>query len=154
MFIPQKWLRLQFTRHIRRGFSQNAEVNPSLTELVRLRAESTEEFPVSVMAKTGVRYWLTDRRIIAEDGDNLRTLFRYEEVSQVHWMFKDWLQRAFKATNPQDEITRIKSVHFDRLEVELKSTGEMVVLEELDQSYLPVYEFLSLLWRLNVPRTP
>jgi hypothetical protein len=97
---------------------------------------------------------LSDRRLLFESQSCTSELFRYEDVKQVHWMFKDGLRIAMRTADPQQEISRMKSVHFDRLEVELKGKDRAVVLEGLDQAYLPILEFLKLVNRIERPTHP
>jgi hypothetical protein len=72
-------------------------------------------------------------------------------LRRVHWMFRDFdyrFRRAFKSPNPQEEITRMKAAHYDRLELEL-SNGELV-LEHLGPAYRLVLEFLCFVIRTSV----
>ena len=145
---PQKYLDVQFNTSIKKGFCKNAVLEPSPSAATAAVAEDAEQFIVMIIAKSGSRYWLTDRRILAEHENEISTLFLYGAVDRVHWMFKDWMQRAI-ATGDSAQIGRLKSEHFDRLEVELKNDYPNVVLEGLDQSYHPLLSFLQFLSRHN-----
>ena len=139
---PARWLRVQFIKARRKGYVNNAELDPPVTDNVRNCAEAGEDFIVKVVAKTGARYWLTDRRLLLEHVHEVYTLFRYEEVCEAHWIEKDCLRRAFDTPDPQRTISEMKSEYFDRIEVELSARNRPVVLEGLDQAYSPVLGFL------------
>jgi hypothetical protein len=129
---------------VKKGYCKNAELGPLITASVRETIQPGEEVIVKIIAKTGDRYWLTDRRILMENQNAITTLFRYEAISHVHWMFKDLTERVKAAvrTGDPEQISRMKSEHFDRLEVEFKNRDPIVVLEGLDQAYSPLLSSL------------
>jgi hypothetical protein len=62
-------------------------------------------------------------------------LLCYDAVRKAHWMFNDLFTDPAKALN----APQVKRDHFDRVEIELPD--RLVVLEGLDQAYLPVLKF-------------
>jgi len=142
---PQRHLRLQFWKHVTKAYCKNAELDPLITAFVRETVEEGEEVIVKIFAKTGDRYWVTDRRILGDNEKTITTLFRYEAISHVHWMFKDLWERVKQAGRDEGSsaISRMKSEHFDRLEVEFKNGDPIVVLEGLDQAYSPLLSSLG-----------
>jgi hypothetical protein len=149
---PEKWLQIQFKKKLRRGFSDNAELSPPVDVQVIGSAEAGETFLVRIVATNSEKsYWLTDRRMLVQSEGSVAALFRYGDLRRVHWMFRDFdyrFRRAFKSPNPQEEITRMKAAHYDRLELEL-SNGELV-LEHLGPAYRLVLEFLCFVIRTSV----
>ena len=141
---PQRYLRLQFWKHVKKGYCKNAELDPLITASVQETIQQGEEVIVKIVSKTGNCYWLTDRRILMENKTAITTLFRYVAVSHVHWMFKDLtepLNRVVMGDSAQ--FSRMKSEHFDRLEVEFKNGDSILVLEGLDQAYSPLLSSLG-----------
>ena len=150
---PERFLELQFKKGIRKGYLTNAELAPQRTDALRPYLSSEERCIVVVQDKQKRRLWFTNCRLLLQEQSNVSTLFEYEAVEHVHWMFKDYFGRL-RPPNPlpHEEFARTKREHFDRLEVELK-TGDasLVPLEGLDQSYLPIFQFLQF---LTQPRSP
>ncbi|HYM77216.1 MAG TPA: hypothetical protein VE377_14680 [Candidatus Dormibacteraeota bacterium] len=137
-------MKVQFKKRLRRGYTGNAELSPPADAHAIGAAEAGEIFLVRIVAtNSGKRYWLTDRRMLVQSDRGMSELFRYCDLRRIHWMFRDPLRRAFASPNPQEEIARMKSAHYDRLELEL-ANGE-VVLEHLGPAYSLVFEFLRFL---------
>lgn len=147
---PARYLRVQFVKRLRKGYVKNAELDPTPDESVRNCAEVGEEFIVKIVAKSGLSYWLTDRRVLLQREHSATTLFGYQDVCKAHWITKDSLKRAFATPDPERTLDQMKSDHFDRIEVELAEQKRTAVIEGLDQSYSPV---LSFLWYLNRHRS-
>jgi hypothetical protein len=108
--------------------------------------EPEETAIVRVDSTKGQHYWFTDRRLLSEHDEGIHELVRYQSVIKAHWMFKDWNKRA-KSLQSLEAGAQFKRDHFDRLEIE--SHDRVVVLEGLDQAYIPVLHFLR--W---ITRTP
>jgi hypothetical protein len=148
--IPEKWLRLQLRRQMRKGHLSGAGLDPRPTEGVSQSVEEGERVLASVAGKTGDHYWFTDRRLLKETPQGVSTLLRYEAVEHVHWMFRDldeWLRRTMRHPDPQGTIARTKSARYDRLLVELKGADGVLTLEGLGQAYPLIFEFLKVLTR-------
>lgn len=94
-------------------------------------------------------YWLTDRRVLLQREQRYNA-FWVQNVCKAHLITKDVLKRAFATLDPERTIHRMKSDHFDRIEVELAEQKCTAVIEGLDQLYSPV---LSFLWYLNRHRS-
>jgi hypothetical protein len=143
---PERYLELQFIKGIRKGYLSNAELSPRPDALLPYLS-SKEHCIVAVHDKRKRRLWFTNRRLFLQEQSKVTTLFEYEAVQHVHWMFKDLWDRASAPRRlPGVEFGRMKTDHFDRLEVELKTDNAcLVTLEGLDQSYLPIFQFLRFL---------
>lgn len=63
-------------------------------------------------------------------------MLRYEAVKRVHWMFKGGLRNPMMSRGPS-----AKREYYDRLEIE--THDGLIVLEGLDQAYLPTLQFLG-----------
>lgn len=138
---PERYLELQFIKGIRKGYLTNAEVSPPATDELRPCLSSDERCIVAVQDKQKGRLWFTNRRLFFQNESGVITLFEYEDVQHVHWMFKNFEKRF-----PPEEFVRTKADHFDRLEVELTPGNVgLITLEGLDQSYLPIFQFLQFL---------
>jgi hypothetical protein len=129
----ERKLQIQFTKALRKGFIKNAQMHPTVPEIVVQYVEDEERITVRVDARTGHTYWFTDRRVLLQTESSLCQVFRYDEVKRVHWMAKD----RFHTANP----IAMKRNHYDRLVLE---TGQSeVVLEGLEQAYVPTLSFLQ-----------
>ena len=64
-------------------------------------------------------------------------MLRYEAVKRAHWMFKDGLRNPIMLSRGPSA----KREHYDRLEIE--THDGLIVLEGLDQAYLPTLQFLA-----------
>jgi hypothetical protein len=135
----QDKLRIQFRKNLRKGYTKNAELDPTVPPAILAVVESGENFTVRVDSTKGQRYWFSDRRLLSEDENGLNELLRYEAVIKAHWMFKDFWTDRVKALNSPEQASQFKSNHFDRLEIELPN--RLVVLDGLEQSYSPVLHF-------------
>ena len=155
MMNPTKWLRHNLRRRLSRGYSADSEIalDPCVPEGVLRVAEHGEDFAVRVTAGNGTQYFLSDRRVISRKGDSIEVAFRYCDIAHVHWIMKDPLKHAFKMPNPEQEISNMKRLHGDRLLIELRGTGSLVVMDTLGGAYFPIYEFLRLRDRFDKPRT-
>lgn len=141
---PERYLQLQFIKGIRRKHVANAELAPKGTDALLSYMAPNEHCIVAVRDKQGRRLWFTNVRLIFEERSDVTELFEYGAVRNVHWMFKDFWDGV--RTDSEKEIARTKLNHFDRLEVELKAQdARLVILEGLDQSYLPIFQFLQFL---------
>jgi hypothetical protein len=146
---PERYLEVQFIKHIRKGYVTNAELSPQGIDVLLPYMSPDEHCIVTMHDKQRRRLWFTNRRLLLQEQSQVTTLFEYQAVSHVHWMFKDFWDRLRASPLPDEEIARTKTDHFDRLEVELKtgSAAGLVTLEGLDQSYLPIFQFLQFLTR-------
>lgn len=131
-------LRIKFRNALRKGFVNNAELDPEWPPSFHLTAEPDETLIVRVDSTKGGHYWFSDRRLLQEEAGTMAELFRYEAIQKAHWMFRDLADRWGRVESPR-EITEMKIDHFDRLELELPSGN--VALEGLDQAYMPALNF-------------
>jgi hypothetical protein len=139
-------LQIQFRKSLRRGHTTNAELDPMISEGVAAIMEPEETAIVRVDSTKGQHYWFTDRRLLSEHDEGIHELVRYQSEIKAHWMFKDWNKRP-KSLQSLEAGAQFKRDHFDRLAIE--SHDRVVVLEGLDQAYIPVLHFLR--W---ITRTP
>ena len=114
-------------------------MDPVIPEALTLVAEPEETFIVRVDSTKGQHYWFSDRRLLRQDVQGIGELFAYEAVDNGHWMFRD--RTLWSA--------ELKATCFDRLEIE--SRDGLVVLDGLDQAYLPVLRFLRWTARPSAP---
>jgi hypothetical protein len=114
-----------------------------ISEGVAAIMEPEETAIVRVDSTKGQHYWFTDRRLLSEHDEGIHELVRYQSEIKAH---KDWNKRA-KSLQSLEAGAQLKRDHFDRLEIE--SHDRVVVLEGLDQAYIPVLHFLR--W---ITRTP
>ena len=128
-------LRIQFQKSVQKGFVTNACLDPEIPSVVKQAAEPNEDFIVRVDPKQGGHYWFSDRRVLCEDANGTRELFRYQSLRRVHWMFKD----AWKDPRMLSQTSELKRKYYDRLEIEVQSG--LVVLEGLGQAYSPTLNF-------------
>lgn len=144
---PERYLELQFIKGIRKGYLTNAELSPPAIEELRPCLSSDERCIVAVQDKTGGRLWFTNQRLFLQNESGVITLFEYQDVQHVHWMFKDYFRNLRPPSPlPDEEAARTKMEHFDRLEVELKGGGaSMVTIEGLNGAYQPIFQFLQFL---------
>ena len=98
--------------------------------------DSEEAFVVRVDSTDGLRYFLSDRRLVREQAGAMRELFRYENIQAAHWMFHDLRARLRQAPGDAEHL---KHNYFDRLEIELPA--EVVVMEGLSQAYSTMLNF-------------
>lgn len=131
-------LRIIFRNALRKGYVNNAEIDPPPS--FRPPGEPDETFIVRVNSTKGGHYWFSDRRLVHETAGAERELLRYEAIQKAHWMFSDLTQRL-KSVRSEDEISTMKTDHGDRLEIELP-TGN-VALEGLGQAYAPTLSFFQ-----------
>jgi hypothetical protein len=137
-------LRIKFRNALRKGYVTNVELDPVPSDSLGREAHAGEVFIVQIDARVACSYWLSDRRVLQETRDGVRELFLYEAVQETHWMFHD-LYNRLTVLQSEDAATHMKSAHFDRLEIE--TAGGIVVVEGLDQAYLPTLGFLQWLRR-------
>ena len=136
----QEKLRITFRKTLRKGYVNNAELDPMLPPSFRLTGEPDETFIVRVDSTKGGHYWFSDRRLVHETAGAERELLPYDAIQNAHWMFSDLTQRL-KSARSEDEISTIKTDHGDRLEIELP-TGN-IALEGLGQAYAPTLSFFQ-----------
>jgi hypothetical protein len=140
-FTVGEKLRAQFRKSLRKGYVQNAQLDPTLSGIVAQFAEDQEGFIVRVDHSKEGRFWFSDRRVLFESED-VHELFRYDCVLGVHWMFKNLWDRIKAEPKSGDHL---KTQYFDRLEIDL---GDRIcVLDGLEQAYSPLYEFFK--WMLR-----
>jgi hypothetical protein len=110
-------LRNVFAKAVHHGHVRNAELSPPAPEQRLL--------------------WLTDQRVLREDGRLITELFAFSAVERVHWMARE---RRFEVS---------KSDNFDQLEIDLTSgdAAPEFMLDELDQAVFPILNFLQWLTR-------
>ena len=144
-FSTAEKLRIQFRKEIRKGYAKNAELDPPSARAFVSEVEAGEDLIVRVDGDQGVRYWFSDRRLIAQDNNGCSEILRYDAVMKAHWMFKDLWSDRIKALKSPEEAAELKRKNFDRLEIELPD--RMVVLRGLDQAYVPTLNFFRWLTR-------
>ena len=140
-------LRAVFRNSLRRGFIKNAEIDPPTPPALEDVREPDEKFVVKIESTQGRKYWLSDRRLFAQDEAEISELFRYDDIRQAHWMFRDLKERLIGGS---DSAGDLKTKYFDRLEIELPS--RVIVLDGLGQSYSPTLSFFWWVIRSRVPR--
>jgi hypothetical protein len=128
-------LRIQFQKSIRHGFAKNACLDPIVSKIAAQAAETGEYFIVRVGSKNGSHYWFSDRRVLREESDSIQELLRYKDAQQIHWMFKD----VWKDPRMLSQTGDLKRKYYDRLEIE--TPGSLVVLDGLEQAYVPILSF-------------
>ena len=121
-------------------FSVTAELSPHTPEQIVSLLSLGEKCIVVVRDKKQRLLWMTDLRLLREDGAAMRVLFAFSAVERVHWMARE------------DPFQLSKSDNFDRLEIDLTS-GEPreVTLDGLDQAVFPLLSFWQWLTRKRVP---
>jgi hypothetical protein len=125
----EKRLQALFKKKIHQGYVRNAVLSPEPSSQVTGALRPEERCVVLVRDKRQRNLWFTDRRLLRQQGPNVVELFPYEHVERVHWM-----ARENKYQLPKREF-------FDRLVVDFDGGG--VEIDGLDQSYLPVLQFLQ-----------
>lgn len=109
-------LRAKFRNSLCSGILKNAEIDPPAPRELEEAREPDEEFVVRIQPAYGPNYWLSDRRLFMEDDSAIAELFRYEEIKEAHWMFRDLEERLIGVP---DSAGDLKTKYFDRLEIEL-----------------------------------
>src|SRR5215831_19818226 len=92
-FTVGEKLRVQFRKSLRKGYVQNAQLDPEMSAAVRRVAAQDERFIVRVDRIKGGRFWFSDHRVLFEN-EGVREVLRYDHVRSVHWMFKDLWNRV------------------------------------------------------------
>jgi hypothetical protein len=145
-------LRIQFRKHLKKGFIKNAEMDPVVAVGMTAIVEPEETLIVRVVSTKGqYYYWFSDRRLLREYDGGIQELLRYESLIKAHWMFKDKSTRM-KLLRSEEGLSQFKANYFDRLEIELQD--RLVVLEGLDQAYSPVLHFFWWVTRTSMPPRP
>lgn len=139
-------LRIKFQKSVQKAFVTNACLDPEIHGVVKQAAEPDEDFIVRVDPKQGGHYWFSDRRVLCEDANGPRELFRYRSLRRVHWMFKD----SWKDPRMLSQPSELKRKYYDRLEIE--TPENLVVLEGLGQAYAPILSFFQ--WILPSESSP
>jgi hypothetical protein len=145
-FLPNmdtaRKLRIQFTKNLKKGYVQNAKLDPSVPSELLEHLQPTEQVIVEVTSRKGGRYFFTDRRVYSERDAVIKPLCCYNEVRQIHWMsnFSPYGMLTDAPNAKGMTATNFKSENYDRLVLET-SAGD-VVLDGLQQSYSPIFEFL------------
>jgi hypothetical protein len=136
VWTPQTRLRNVFAKALHHGHVRNAELGPSTPEQIASRLSSGEECIVIVRDKKQRTLWMTDRRLLREDGSAVTELFAFSAVNRVHWMARERPWEVSKRDN------------FDRLEIDLMSDdAPEFTLDELDQAVYPLLSFFKWLAR-------
>ena len=137
---PETRLRNVFAKALHKGHVRNAELSPPAPEHIASLLSLGEKCIVVVRDKKQRLLWVTDRRLLMEDGPAVSELFVFSAVERVHWMARE------------NRFQLSKSDNFDRLEIDLMS-GETreVILDELDQAVFPLLSFLQRLARKRLP---
>jgi len=132
-------LRNVFAKALHKGHVRNAELDPHAPEQIALLLPLGEKCIVVVRDKRQRVIWVTDRRLLREDGPSVSELFAFSAVEQVHWMARE------------NRFQLSKSDNFDRLEIDL-TRGETreITLDGLDQAVFPLLSFLQWLIRKRV----
>lgn len=136
---PETRLRNVFAKALHKGHVRNAELNPRASEQIASLLLSGEKCIVVVRDKKQRLLWVTDQRLLREDGASVIVLFAFSAVVQVHWMARE------------NKFQLSKSDNFDRLEIDL-TPGETpeVTLDGLDQAVFPLLNFLQWFVRKRV----
>jgi hypothetical protein len=144
---PRRKLEIQFTKALRRGFVNNAQLYPQAPEVVVQYVEDAEPVIVRINVTTGRYYWFTDRRMLLQIGSSVCQLFLYDGVKRVHWIRKEpfRLPRSLDPPESVEQILKMKTGHYDRLIVEMEQSE--IALEGLAQAYIPTLSFLQWLIR-------
>jgi hypothetical protein len=137
---PETRLRNVFAKALHNGHVRNAELNPHVPEQIASLLSLGEKCIVVVRDKKQRLLWVTDSRLVREDGPVVSVLFEFSAVERVHWMARE------------NRFQLSKSDNFDRLEIDLTpgATRE-VTLDGLDQAVFPLLSFLQWLVRKRVP---
>ena len=137
---PETRLHNVFAKAVHKGYVRNAELSPPTPEHIASLFSLGEKCIVVVRDKKRRLLWVTDRRLLREDGPAVSELFAFSAVERVHWMARE---NAFQLS---------KSDNFDRLEIDLMSgkTRE-VTLDELDQAVFPLLTFFEWLAQKRLP---
>lgn|GEM_PF-5125324 len=133
----ERKLRIQFKKAVQKGTVTNALLDPMASASVEQAIEPDEKLIVRVDLKQSGHYWFSDRRVLYENVHGIHELVRYVAVRHVHWMLKD----KFKDPRFLAEGPKFKIKYYDRLEIETEHG--LVVLEELDQAYVPTLSFFQ-----------
>jgi hypothetical protein len=128
---PETRLRNVFAKALHKGHVRNAELSPQAPEQIASLLSLGEKCVV-VRDKKRRLLWVTDRRLLREDGPAVSELFAFSAVERVHWMSRE------------NRFQLSKSDNFDRLEIDL-TPGETreVTLDGLDQAVFPLLNFLQ-----------
>jgi len=129
-------LRNVFAKALHHGHVKNAELSPPTPEQIVSLLSLGEKCIVVIRDKKRRLLWITDRRVLREDGPSVLELFAFSAVERVHWMARE------------NSAQLSKRDYFDRLEIDLAS-GEIreLTLGELDQAIFPLLSFLKWLTR-------
>jgi|SRR6185437_1618307 hypothetical protein len=90
---PERYLEVQFIKQIRKGYVKNAELARQGTNVPLSHMSQDEHCIVTVHDKQRRQLWFTNRRVLLQAQSRVTTLFEYEAVSHVHWMFKSFWDR-------------------------------------------------------------
>jgi hypothetical protein len=136
---PEARLRNVFAKALYKGHVRNAELAPHAPQHITSLLSSGERCVVVLRDKKQRILWLTDRRLLREEGAAVSVLFVFGDVERVHWMARE---NRFEVS---------KKDNFDRLEIDLAS-GETreVTLDGLDQAVFPLLNFLQWLARKRI----
>jgi len=133
-------LRNVFAKTLHKGHVRNAELSPHTPEHIVSHLSLGEKCIVVIRDKKQRLLWVTDCRLLMEEGTAVSVLFELSAVERVHWMARENRSQISKADN------------FDRLEIDL-ALGETreVTLDGLDQAVFPLLNFLRWLTEKRIP---
>jgi len=137
MEIARK-LRIQFVKHLRKRYLKNATLDPRVPSELLEHLEPAECVIVEVISRKDGRYFFTDRRIFLLRQSTTPQFCRYDKILHTHWMSKSGL-RGMTINAEESPGANFKTENYDRLVLET-SSGDFV-LDGLEQSYLPIFNF-------------
>jgi hypothetical protein len=109
---PETRLRNVFAKALHKGHVRNAELSPPAPEHIASLLSLGEKCIVVVRDKKQRLLWVTDRRLLMEDGPAVSELFAFSAVERVHWMARE------------NRFQLSKSDNFDRLEIDWSRRGK------------------------------
>ena len=133
---PERYLEVQFIKHIRKGYVTNAELSRQGTSVLLPHMSPGEHCIVTVHDKQKRQLWFTNRRLLLQAQSRVTALFEYEAVSHVHWMFKELWDRlrtmnnrvvTHPASAPEWEL-RLPPIRINNEEVCVDHCGSMTAL--------------------------
>jgi hypothetical protein len=139
MEIARK-LRIQFTKELRRGHANNANLDPPIPAELSEHLDPAEPLIVEVTSRKGGRYFFTDRRVFLQLDSVVTPLCRYDDILHTHWISKSGL-RGMAAEAEQSTLAKFKMENYDRLVLE--TSARDIVLDGLQQSYVPILNFFQ-----------
>lgn len=136
----------RFGHSVRRGCAANAHLDPvppagfaqKVGEFLIVRIDSPKHF----------HYWLSNRRVLCDAGRELCEIWRYEEVCNAYWMFresferlKDLMKRVETGEDAERTLLEFRRQCDDPIELEM-STGH-VMMSNLGDAWSATLGFLS-----------